>query len=277
MQCILNNINTEKYDYLLEYLTDKENEKAKNVTKQYLQKVAEKLNGSHKTAFLKSRKFKDMAILVVPLTSSRPEHQSIISSLQSALFEWDNETSLRNALTKPHRREEELELLWRWFMGEIRTEFHSESYPRIQTLCPIEKLLYDESCSSEVVKELTNNLSDLQQRLAFNSNAPVAIIAVNGVNRQFVKYKYFVRQLIKSMTEESDSNQLYFIVSVDQSDELEQAGEIRPDHLYGAAKMYSAFSPEDHCVSCLVVHITKTGRLEDTVNVFTLGKLLLVS
>ena len=249
----------------MEYLgvSDKETEQTKDLTAQYLSKVADKLRGMiHKTAFLTSSKSKNMTLLVVPLSCTVPEHHSIISSLTSPVYEWNHNKSIIQGVTLSHRKEEELELLWRWLIGQIRTDFHSESYPRLGSICAIEKLLYEDSCSSEVVKELTNNLSDLEQRSGFSSSAPVGIIAINGVNRQCVKYKYFVRQVIQSMTEELDSGHLYFIVSLDQSDDLIRAGEILPEHLSGDAKIYSAFNPQEVNISCLIVHIDKTGKPE---------------
>ena len=257
MQSILINADTDKYDYLLKYF--EETGPTKDLIAQYLSKVADKLQGvSHRTAFLKSSKSKNVTFLVLFLSHHLPEQGNILSSLTPPVYAWNHDTSI-NKSASPDRKEEELELLWRWLIGQIRTGFHSVSYPRLNSACPIEKLLYDDSCSCEVVKELSNNLSDLEKTTGNKTGALVDIIAINGVNRQCVKYKHFVRQVINSMTEESDSSQLYFIVSLDQSDDIVQAGDILPDHLSGAASIYSAFNPQTANISCFVVHIDMTG------------------
>lgn len=259
LQTILTTLNTDNYEYLLKYLSERNEGGAEDVNQETFHRIAEKLaTVGNNIACLKSRKFCNMKVLVVYLSPSHSGQRDIISCLRHSVFKCDEKTSLKEMFTKPKRKVEELEQLWRWFMSEIKTNFQISSYP--SKSCAEQKILFNEAMSSEVTKELVNNLSDLQQSLSVKSSSSLGIIAIDGASRKVLKYKAFVQQAVKTFTEESQYEEIYFIISIDEVDNIHLVQDILPSHFGGLSKIFAAYSPDEVCISCFIIHISKTGR-----------------
>ena len=262
VRTILTTMNTDNYEYLLKYLSERNECSTEEVNQETFHRIAEKLTTvENNIACLKSRKFHNMKVLVVYLSTSHSRQKDLISILRNSVFKCDDKTSLKQMFTKPKRQVEELEQLWRWFMSELKTNFQISSYP--SKSCAEQKILFDEASSSEVIKELVNNLSDLQQSLSMKSSSPVGIIAIDGASRKVLKYKAFVQQAIITFTEESHCQEIYFIISIDEADDIRLVQDILPSHPGGLLKIYTAYSPDAVCISCIVIHISETGMWKE--------------
>ena len=258
LSSILHNVSQEKYDYFLEFHSEQND----NVNQQVFHSIAEKLaimNGksTKKIGQLVSRKYQKMKFLVLFLTPRLPDHGNLIMDLRSNIniFHCSRGTNFKNMYSQARDSETEWKRLWRWFKSKLTSKFQFDT-------CPVEETFLSEKNSSVVAEKIIHKLSSLQQCSSFGSNTALAVLVIDGANRDVVKFKSFVQTVIDRFVANSLSDEIFFLISIDKSDQIQVIDDIMPAHLVNDASVYSAFNPEKACLSCIVLYIKKGGKLK---------------
>ena len=253
---VLSNISEEKYEYFLSFHSEQKD----NINQQVFHSIAEKLetlNGksSRKIGKLVSRKYQKMKFLVLYLSAQQPSHRNLISVLQDEnLFEWNRDTSVKNMFSHSRNSELECKKLWNWFKSKLTTNFQFDT-------CPAEEIFLNEKYSSDVSGNVIDKLSTLPYCSSLGSNTIFTVLAIDGANRDVVNFKAFVQRAIERFVKNSLSKEIFFLITIEKIDEIQTFTDILPARLVKDARVYSAFSPEEFCLSCIVVDVIKGGEL----------------
>lgn len=231
-----------------------------NVVQQVFHSIAEKLailNGkqSEKLGQLISRKYQKMKVLVLYLSSNDQSQKKVISCLCYWLFEWSHDTIMRNMPAKFVKDKLEFELLWKWFKFRLKSSF------QIGT-CPKEEVFINENYSSSVVGKLVDKLSALPHSSSFGSNTSATVLAIDSANRDILRYGCFVQTVIEKLVANSMCAEIFIMIGIDKGDNIHIISDFLPSHLVKGAEVYTAFDPEEAFISCIVVRISKAGKIK---------------
>ena len=202
-----------------------------------------------------------LRVLVIYLYSDIPTHRHLVSSLQETLYVWNEAMTIKH-VSGQKKPKEELEKLLKWLRSKLVCSYHTDIYPSRQCLFPMEKILYSEQYSCSVTADLINELTDLRRRLSLDSNTELSILGIDGVNREVLRFKTFLKKAIVTFSNDSLCKEIFFIVSVERSDEIDTLSDLVPANLITRSKVFTAFNPEKVQPSCILMHIKLDGKLK---------------
>lgn len=258
LTAILSHVKVEKYDYALMHSQSPFH----NIFFGIVDDLAEiNKQRRRKVGWLMSQG--NMKVLIIYLSDKIPGHKYVISSVQMSLYKWDNYTSLRDISKKPSKTKEEFDKIWRWLMNKIRTNYKIDSYPDRQSRSVMEKILFNYEFSSMVTVDLINELSDLRERLHSTNDCSVSVLAIDGADRNVLKYQTLVGKAITTFTQDSCCKEMFFILSVEKPDDMLEVSDILPSQLVGSANVYTAFDPQKVRPSGIIIHTNLAGKLSD--------------
>ena len=258
LAAILSNVKVEKYDYALMHSQSK----FQNFFFDIVDDLAEvnKQRG-RKVGWLMSQG--NMKVLIIYLSDKIPGHKNVIASVHMPLYKWNNSTSLRDISKKPTKTKEEFDKIWRWLMNKLRTSYKIDSYPDRQSQSAMEKILFSDEFSSIVTADLIDKLSYLRECINDTNDCSVSVSAIDGADRNVLKYLTLVRKALTTFTQDSSCKEMFYILSVEKSDDMHEVSDMLPPQLVGSANVYTAFDPQKVRPSCIVIHSKLAGKLSE--------------
>ena len=156
----------------------------------------------------------------------------------------------------PKRTEEEKEKLLKWLRLRLVYSYHTDIYPsrHAHSLYPMEEILFSERFSNSVTVELCNELTKNKS----NNNSEILVRCIDGASREVIKYKEFVNKAIIAISNIRMYKEIFFIISVDRSDEIDTLSDLLPDNVI-ESQVFTAFNPEKVQPSCILIHIKGIG------------------
>ena len=219
-----------------------------------IEEIIGDINSKHQSlGRLLSGKSKKMKILAIKFTAMQPAYKDVVAQLINPVFEWTSATSLRGTASKTEKVEEEYEALWKWLKSRIRTNFEIVICPERNATMPEHEMLWSKKFASKIMEQLTSKLLNLKQLSPPSAATCTIVWTIDGANRDVLKYKAFVRKIIERG--ESKPEEMFFIVSIEENDEIATIRDVVPSQLVRNARVYSAFNPENARITCFVIHI----------------------
>lgn len=199
-------------------------------------------------------------ILVIFLTDKVRGHKRLISRLRTSLFAWDEKLTHCISSKNKTKEKDEYEQLLKWLMSRLTFGYHSDIFPSRQSVFPVEKVLYAERYSASVATKLYSKLANFRQHVSFETIADLSVITIDGANREVLKYKPFVQKTVETFTNDSRCSEIFFIISVEDTDEINTVRDILPASVVPKSKVYTAYDPERVCPLCILIHINPKGK-----------------
>ena len=258
LTALLTSLNKEKYNFFVEQIKDGLD---KNILYfNMVEDLAEiNRNSARKVGLLLDKD--TFKVLVIYLYSDIPTHRHLISSSLETLYRWNSTTSLRR-MSEHSKRNEEYDKLFKWFQNKLVCSYHTDIYPTRQAVFPMEKILYSEQYSSSVTTNLESELTNLRRKFFPKSDSEILLLCIDGANRKIVQFKAFVKKAIEMFTVyDSMNKEIFFIVSVVKSDQIDTVSDLVPDSLIRKTSVFTAFNPEKVQSSCIIIHVKLDGKL----------------
>ena len=275
LAAILSNVKVEKYNYALMH--------SQSAFQKFFFDIVDDLadvnkQRGRKVGWLMSQG--NMKVLIIYLSDKIPGHKTAIASVHMPLYKWNNSTSSRDISKQPTKTKEEFDKIWRWLMNKIRTSYKIEIFPDRQSHSSMEKMLFSHEFSAMVTVDLINKLSYLRECIHDTNDCSVSVSAIDGADRNVLKYQTLVRKAITTITQDSSCKEMFYILSVEKSDDMHEVSDILPPQLVESANVYTAFDPQKVRPSCIIIHSKLAGKLSDlgirelpnrTINILNFG------
>ena len=256
MATLLVSFSKEKYDILLEHNKDG---LEKNILYFDMVEDLAEINRDSKRKVGEVLDIDSLKVLVIYLYSDIPTHRHLISSSLETLYRWNTTTSIRKMSDHP-KRKEEYEKLLKWLRSRLVCSYHTDIYPSRQSLFPMEKILFSEQYSNSVTTNLYSELTNLRRMSSLDSDSEILVLCIDGASREIIKYKTFVKQAIVTFSNDTMSKEIFFVVSVERSDQIDSLCDLVPANLIDKSQVFTAFNPEKVQPSCILIHIKLDGK-----------------